>query len=86
MAGRFKVGEKVRWNSEAGHVSGTIIRVHTRDFDYKGPHASRECRVAAIRDQEWQDGPYRRTQGLGAHQAERLTNSARRSAQGANWR
>ena len=24
------------WNSEAGHVSGTIIRVHTRNVDYKG--------------------------------------------------
>jgi hypothetical protein len=32
----FKVGDHVSWNSEAGHVSGTIIRVHTRDFDYKG--------------------------------------------------
>lgn len=32
----FKVGDRVGWNSEAGHVSGTIIRVHTRDFDYKG--------------------------------------------------
>jgi hypothetical protein len=33
---RFKVGDHVRWNSEAGHVTGVIIRVHTRDFDYKG--------------------------------------------------
>ncbi len=33
---RFKLGDHVRWNSEAGHVSGTIIKVHTRDFDYKG--------------------------------------------------
>jgi Hypervirulence associated proteins TUDOR domain len=29
-------GRQVGWNSEAGHVSGTIIRVHIRDFDYKG--------------------------------------------------
>ncbi|MDH2384933.1 MULTISPECIES: DUF2945 domain-containing protein [Bradyrhizobium] len=36
MTRRFKVGDHVSWNSEAGHVSGTIIRVHTRDFDYKG--------------------------------------------------
>lgn len=39
MSGRrepFKVGDRVGWNSEAGHVSGTIIRVHIRDFDYKG--------------------------------------------------
>ncbi len=32
----FKVGDQVTWNSEAGHVSGTIIRVHTSDVDYKG--------------------------------------------------
>ena len=36
MTERFKVGDRVAWNSEAGHVSGTIIRVHTKDFDYKG--------------------------------------------------
>lgn len=33
---RFRTGDHVRWNSEAGHVSGTIIKVHTRDVDYKG--------------------------------------------------
>jgi hypothetical protein len=26
----------VTWNSEAGHVSGTIIEVHTEDVNYKG--------------------------------------------------
>jgi hypothetical protein len=36
MTGRFKVGNHVTWNSEAAHVSGTIIKVHTRDIDYKG--------------------------------------------------
>lgn len=36
MAGRFKIGDHVSWNSEAGRVSGTIIAVHVRDFDYKG--------------------------------------------------
>ena len=36
MTKRFKVGDHVKWNSEAGHVSGRIIKVHTRDFDYKG--------------------------------------------------
>ena len=35
-ASRFKVGDHVRWNSEAGEVSGTILRVHMRDFDWKG--------------------------------------------------
>jgi Protein of unknown function, DUF488/Hypervirulence associated proteins TUDOR domain len=36
MGKRFKVGDHVTWNSEAGHVSGKIIKVHTRDVDYKG--------------------------------------------------
>ena len=42
MKKRFKVGDHVAWNSEAGHVSGTIIKVHTRNVDYKGytHHAS----------------------------------------------
>lgn len=33
---RFKVGDHVSWNSEAGRVTGRIIKVHTSDFDYKG--------------------------------------------------
>lgn len=36
MKKHFKVGDKVSWNSEAGRVSGTIIKVHHKDFDYKG--------------------------------------------------
>lgn len=40
MSTKFAVGDHVSWNSEAGRVSGTIIEVHTADFDYKG-HARR---------------------------------------------
>jgi Hypervirulence associated proteins TUDOR domain len=36
MTSTFKVGDHVSWNSEAGRVAGTIIAIHTRDFDYKG--------------------------------------------------
>ena len=36
MSHPFKVGDHVRWNSEAGMVSGRIIKVHTRDTAYKG--------------------------------------------------
>ena len=38
----FKVGDHVTWNSEAGHVSGRIIKVHSKDVNYKGytHHAS----------------------------------------------
>ena len=41
---KFKKGDHVKWNSEAGHVSGKIIKIHTNDFDYKGytHHASKE--------------------------------------------
>ena len=36
MKKRFKVGDRVTWDSEAGRVSGAIIKVHTKDFEYKG--------------------------------------------------
>lgn len=36
MSAKFKVGDSVTWNSEAGKVGGTVIKVHTRDVDYKG--------------------------------------------------
>jgi hypothetical protein len=34
----------VSWNSEAGRVRGTIVRVHTKDVNYKGyvHHASKD--------------------------------------------
>ena len=42
MAKRFKVGDHVTWNSEAGRVRGRIVKVHAKDVDYKGyvHHAS----------------------------------------------
>lgn len=44
MSRKFKVGDHVRWNSEAGYVSGVIIKIHTSDFPYKGytHHASED--------------------------------------------
>lgn len=44
MTTKFKKGDHVRWNSEAGHVSGTITRIHEKDTDYKGHvrHATAE--------------------------------------------
>ena len=40
----FKIGDRVRWNSEAGRVSGVIIEKITTDTRFKGyvHHASRE--------------------------------------------
>ena len=44
MANTFKVGDHVTWNSEAGHVSGRIVKVHTNNVNYKGyiHHASKD--------------------------------------------
>ncbi len=44
MGKAFKIGDHVRWNSEAGWVSGRIIAIHSTDFDYKGyvHHASED--------------------------------------------
>lgn len=44
MTKKFKIGDHVTWNSEAGHVSGTIVKVHTKNVNYKGyiHHASED--------------------------------------------
>jgi hypothetical protein len=41
---RFKRGDHVSWNSEAGRVRGRIIRVVTSEIRFKGytVHASRD--------------------------------------------
>lgn len=36
MSHMFNIGDHVTWNSEAGKVGGTITKIHTQDFDYKG--------------------------------------------------
>lgn len=42
MTRRFRVGDHVSWNSEAGRVSGHITRVVTSEIRFKGytVHAS----------------------------------------------
>ena len=42
LAKTFKVGDHVSWNSEAGYISGRIVKVHTKNVNYKGyiHHAS----------------------------------------------
>jgi hypothetical protein len=44
MAKQFNMGDHVSWNSEAGPVSGRIVKVHAKDVDWKGyvHHASKE--------------------------------------------
>ena len=45
MSATFKIDDQVSWNSEAGHVSGTVMRVHMADFKVDGytRHASVEA-------------------------------------------
>lgn len=44
MKKTFRIGDHVTWNSEAGQVCGRVIKVHTRNVDYKGynHHASED--------------------------------------------
>ena len=51
MKKEFKVGDHVKWNSEAGHVSGKITKIHTAEFDYKGytHHATKDDPQYAIK-------------------------------------
>ncbi len=67
MATKFKVGDKVSWNSEAGKVSGTIIKVHLSDFDYKGytHHASKDDPQYEIKSSK--------TEHIAAHKGTALT-------------
>lgn len=67
MAGTFAIGDHVSWNSEAGHVSGRIIAVHVRDFDYKGHthHATPDAPQYEIRSDK--------TDHVAAHKGSALT-------------
>lgn len=51
MEHTFKIGDHVKWNSEAGYVSGKITKIHQADFDYKGytHHANKKDPQYAIK-------------------------------------
>ena len=67
METKFKVGDKVSWNSEAGRVSGTIIKIHRQDFDYKDytHHATKQEPQYEIKSN--------RTEHIAAHKSSALT-------------
>ena len=67
MSERFSIGDHVAWNSVAGRVSGAIIRVHTRDFEYKG-HTHR-----ASPDDPQYEIQSDRTDHIAAHKGAALT-------------
>lgn len=70
---RFRIGDHVRWNSEAGLVSGTIIKTITADTVVKGytHHASKDEPQYIIKSDK--------TDHLAIHKGEALT-SIRKSA------
>ena len=67
MEKKFEVSDKVSWNSEAGRVSGTITKIHTKDFDYKGytHHATKETPQYEIKSSK--------TDHIAAHKGAALT-------------
>ena len=72
MPSHFKVGDHVTWNSEAGHVSGYITKVHTSDFDYKG-HMHR-----ASADDPQYEIQSDKTEHLAAHKGSALKKLAKK--------
>ncbi|WP_122846866.1 DUF2945 domain-containing protein [Pseudomonas viridiflava] len=38
MTTSFKVGDTVRWNSEAGEIRGKVTKVHVKDVEFMGKH------------------------------------------------
>ena len=67
MAHAFHKGDHVSWNSEAGRVSGRIVKVHTSDFDYKG-HTRR-----ATKDDPQYEIKSDKTDHVAAHKGSALT-------------
>jgi PAB1-binding protein PBP1 len=67
MKHKFRIGNHVSWNSEAGRVSGKIIKIHTSDFDYKGytHHANKEDPQYEIKSDK--------TDHIAAHKGSALT-------------
>ncbi|GGL50411.1 DUF2945 domain-containing protein [Wenxinia marina] len=66
---KFSIGDHVRWNSEAGHVSGRIVKIHESDFDYKG-HRRR-----ASNDEPQYEIESDKTEHIAAHKEDALTKT-----------
>ena len=67
MHQKFKKGDHVTWNSEAGYVSGKIIKIHTKDFLYK------EYTHHASKDEPQYEIKSDRTDHIAAHKGPALT-------------
>jgi hypothetical protein len=64
---KFAIDDHVKWNSEAGHVTGRICKIHTSDFDYKG-HTRR-----ASKDEPQYEIKSDKTDHIAAHKESALT-------------
>ncbi|OWT69139.1 MULTISPECIES: DUF2945 domain-containing protein [unclassified Achromobacter] len=74
MTKRFKVGDHVHWNSDAGWTVGTITAVHRRDFDFMG-----RTRRASTDDPQY-EVKSAKTGHLAAHKGSALRRSPPRSS------
>ena len=64
---KFSKGDHVSWNSEAGRVSGRIVKVREADFDYKG-HRRR-----ASKEEPQYEIESDKTDHIAAHKEDALT-------------
>ena len=64
---KYSKGDRVSWNSEAGRVSGRIVKVHETDFDYKG-HRRR-----ASKEEPQYEIESEKTDHVAAHKEDALT-------------
>lgn len=64
---KYAKGDHVSWNSEAGRVSGHIVKIHAQDFNYKG-HPRR-----ASKDEPQYEIESDKTDHIAAHREEALT-------------
>ena len=71
---KFRLGDRVRWNSEAGYVTGRIVKVHKRAFSYKGyrHHASGDDPQYEIKSDK--------TDHVAVHKGSALKKIAKRSS------
>jgi hypothetical protein len=74
MTHKFKVGDHVEWNSEAGRVRGTIQKVVTSEIKFKGytRHASKEEPQYLIKSDK--------TDHLAMHKSSALTKVGKKKA------
>lgn len=67
MSHSFKVGDAIKWNYAANHITGKVIRIHTKDFDFKGSTHN------ASKDEPQYEVKSDKSGGTAAHKGDALT-------------